>query len=941
MSIDTTLTLEQLDDFLGANEDSDTQAPFCEAASVLAVFDPLALRAGNAPGATAADVLPLLRPLCDVLTADAEKSRWSLRLPERRKALRRLETRMAMRAALSTNPDRERTALQLAFERVLIGPVDALDDLPRDELASMLTVREWLEGIVHDLPDAATVRRLLRRRDLLAPMRRLTQGGFVGRAAELAQLHRFVNGSPPMAPLFVHGPGGVGKSTLLGRFVLDQVDADDPIVAYLDIDRPTIRPEQPETLLLDALRQIQSQLDIEEHQIESLSKELEYSLRRVDPGRGLESANSGGHWVIDLFMRSMLGWTQGRRILFVIDTCEEVQFLGSDVTWPFMDFVHNIQAAIPTIRIVLSGRTLPTEYLQLAFRVYAPSQPMGDLPSIEHIPDPMRPIGLDVLDVDSARLLLRQALQAAGVAPPADANLDEISRIVSGNPMCLKLAARVLQDEGVGALRDDHRTGFFIKLRGEKIQALLYGRILRHLHSDGVRKVAYPGLVVRRIDAAVLTDVLAQPCGLTFDAPYTPHTMMQELAREVALVQVDPADGSLRHRPDVRRTMLLDLTDHIEPAVVEAIDSLAVEHYAKLSGPVARAEEIYHRLRLRQPADVVGPRWISGVGERLKGALDELAPEQKLWLAERLNVTLDDEVRHSADQAAWEAQAARISRRHLLSNNPEGALRVLAERDQRLPRSALYAQEAEAYRFLGRSDEALRVARRGVEAATADGAIDMALELLLHMAVIQEGGGDDAAAEATVHEAEGVAKHSGNRMLRLRCAITVLRLHRKLHPEARDGRAELRSAARFMLSDDMLQRLREQPVLLREAAAELAVDEPRLAAAAIETLGIEVVSDEQASAFGRAFAESDGVQKWGSKLLASALQTVVESNFDSGVVRKVATEILTSRDTRRLGAELLGMAAGTDTLRKFRDYFRVGVSDLLSSDPARRSEDAD
>ena len=135
-----------------------------------------------------------------------------------------------------------------------------------------------------------------------------------------------------------------------------------------------------------------------------------------------------------------------------------------------------------------------------------------------------------------------------------------------------------------------------------------------------------------------------------------------------------------------------------------------------------------------------------------------------------------------------------------------------------------------------------------------------------------------------------------------------------------------------MLDDEMLRKLRDQPVLLREAAAELAKDEPRLAAAAIETLGIEVSSDSQAVSFGHALADAAGNMKLPrGQRLDDVLQEVVESNFDAAVVRKLATDVLTGRDTRQLGTELLNTEAGHVALRGFRDYFRAGVADSLSS----------
>lgn len=930
------LTLDDLERFIADRVDNSAAlSPYCDAAAVLAVFDPLTLRPTGGDAPMSADTMAQMRPLCELANDTGTTSRWTLSLAERRTALRRLKTRGKMRAALAANGKREDNALQRALERVLEQKPIALDKLSRDELASLLTVHGWLDGILDALPDPAAIIKVLRRNDLLAPMHRLTAGGFVGRKRELDQLVQFVAGPAPAAPLFVYGPGGVGKSTLLARFILDQVQANDLHIAYLDIDRPTIRPEHPPTLLLDAIAQLQPQLDVPIENVQGVVKELEFALMRHEQGRQLESASSGD-WTTGFFADNLTRWARGRRVLIVIDTCEEVQFLGPDVTQPFVEFALELQRKAPEARVVLSGRTLPDEFVAAAFpqMLTARADPDEPLP-LELIPLPQRPVAVDELDSDSARLLLKKSTAEAKGPKLTDRDADDVIRVVGRNPMCLKLAARLLREEGVDALAKD-RTTFLTRLRAEKIQALLYGRILNHLHGDDVRKVAYPGLVVRRIDAEVVEKILAGPCGLTFADGRTPWTIVSELQREAALVEIDPADGSLRHRADVRRAMLEDLTDHVDPAVVAQIDANAVAYYETQKGLVARGEEIYHRLRMRQPREIVESHWWPDAASRLKNALHEFTPEQRLWLAEKLGVTLDPSVRKSADQAAWEAQVTRSVERYLQGRRPESALKLLSERKERLPRSTLFGLEAEVYRFMRRLDEALAVARRGVESATAAGSIDMALELLLRMVVIDEGRLNFVDAETTLKEAIAVASHSGSRLLRFRAVITYLRLQRQLHPEAREERATVLNYARSQVDDEMLRKLREQPVLLREAAAELAKDDPRLAAAAIDTLGIEVSSDEQAQAFGRALADSVDELKLGSATaFDAALKEMVASNFSPEVVRKWATESLTSRETRRLGTGLNGATAGAKALRSFRDYFRAGVSSALILDPKK------
>ena len=114
-------------------------------------------------------------------------------------------------------------------------------------------------------------------------------------------------------------------------------------------------------------------------------------------------------------------------------------------------------------------------------------------------------------------------------------------------------------------------------------------------------------------------------------------------------------------------------------------------------------------------------------------------------------------------------------------------------------------------------------------------------------------------------EAAAVAAHSSNEFLQLRVKVTRLRVDRRLRPRASKGRTAMRQEVLASLTDDKLRQLRAQPVLLRELAAELATQDGRIASTAIETLGIEVNSDEQAKALGKALATLQKVQEQGEK----------------------------------------------------------------------------
>lgn len=928
------LTLSQLEAFLGTSPDEtpDVQT-YCESAAVLVAFDVLTLSPISASGVPAqGNTLDDLLSICEPAVQVDRPALWSLTLPARRAALARLGTRAQMKIARAANAGARDLTLQQVLDRVIAGKAFDLETMSRDELAALVIISEWMEGILTDLPDKDSLRRVLALADLLAPLRRLAGTIFVGREPQLQRLAAYVSSLGTLPPLFVFGTGGVGKSALLARFVLRDLVPQGQPIAYLDIDRPTIQPDKPLTLLVDAVGQFAPQVGLSPGEADPMVKEMTFALRRQEGGRQLESGVNFD-WVFDMFAHAFGPRLAGHTPVLIVDTIEEAQFLGSEVVWSLMRFLFDFVARMPVMRIVLVGRVLPDEYIALAKG--------GPAPTFINVDDwmrgerrPERPINLEVLDDASARELLARELQLLHVLPLTDNELTEVIGIVTSNPMCLKLGARVLRDEGVETLRAD-RAKFFAKLKAEKIQGLLYGRILRHLHGKGgsgdedVRHVAYPGLVVRRLTPDVIRDVLAGPCKLTLTPAHDEYTIFNALSREAALMEHDPQDNSLRHRADVRRVMLQDLTDYVDTTVVDQINLNAVEHYRGKTDAVSRAEEIYHRMRCADPPEELEPLWMEAAAPRLKGAIEEVSGRQRLWLASKLHVTLDAAARDSADQEAWEEQTARLADRYLRSHAADKALNALHERTARAPRSRLYSLEAEAYRFLVQFDEALAVARKGVDALSRAGAIDMALELLLKMAVIEETRERLVEAEAFVDEAIGFAAHSANRLLQLRAATTKLRLQRQLRPSAREERALLRRRVLDSMDDEMMHALRTQPVLLREVAAELSKQDARLAALAIDTLGIEVASDAQAQALGKAIVTLNqaGGEADQHAMIAKGAAQFGESDFDPIKIRTWVQENVTSTDTRRLSRTLAD--SGGEVLSGFRNYFRTGVANTL------------
>ena len=150
------ITIHDLELFLSSDdEDGDRElASYLNAAAVLAALDPFQLCPVSASAVNNETAyLERLLPKCEPITQGSGRGFWRLLLPERRGALKALGTRDAMQQALRANPHRPDISLQLMFERVVADERFMLAQASREDLTSLLTVHEWLDGILDDLPN--------------------------------------------------------------------------------------------------------------------------------------------------------------------------------------------------------------------------------------------------------------------------------------------------------------------------------------------------------------------------------------------------------------------------------------------------------------------------------------------------------------------------------------------------------------------------------------------------------------------------------------------------------------------------------------------------------------------------------------------------------------------------------------------------------------------
>jgi hypothetical protein len=421
---------------------------------------------------------------------------------------------------------------------------------------------------------------------------------------------------------------------------------------------------------------------------------------------------------------------------------------------------------------------------------------------------------------------------------------------VNGNPLGLRLAAQVFAREGLtGVEQAIGRQRLSAAVSEERVQGLLHARIVAHLDNDDLKKLADPGLIVRRLTVDVVRDVLAKPCGITFDKT-TPEVLFQALRNEVSLVEMIN-DTTVRHRPDVRLIMLPSQRQRLSD-IAKQIDDAAVRYWGRFTGPVERAEELYHRMWRGDSVAELERRWMPDAAPQLEEALDEfqvVAPEgeARIWLSEKLERELPEDVRRHANQRAWERDAERKARTLLSSRRLDDAQRVIHERKQPLwtDNSPLWLIDIDIY--LLKSDGAAmagNVIRTALDRLTRTDDPELALALLQRRVSAEERMEDWASARRWAGESLALARTLRNPASIFACGVVVLRLARQGNrlndPEIDRLRTELIGLSQH---EAVMRMLPERPGLMREAAAELGEHAPELLILALERLGLETAGE--------------------------------------------------------------------------------------------------
>jgi len=676
-----------------------------EAAAVLALFDYESLQANGLVSPLSNAKAELLAD-CDVASSTEGTATWSLKTPVRQAALRRLLAEGRIQSALDSNPKRLQSLSQGLFEEYLKkNPPPIADTEFAEHAKSLLEISDWLDGIPELsqlLPPIDAVRHRLARWQLLQPFRGLVGSYFAGRVEELSRLADYVGfyGSTHLVesisrtvefifsihdrpPLFVNGPGGCGKSTLIAKFILEHAEVEETArfpFAYLDFDRPGLLAEEPVSLLVEVMRQLAIQFPESNDEYKRVAEEWDLRIAKQQA----ESVDASSAVLADILNRpsqdgKSLRLTDRQQymsdfvkfltsikrddqpLLLVLDTFEEVQFRSAAFVEEVLEFLDQLQSMVPRLRTVLCGRV---DIKLSRFQV--------------------RKIEIGNFDEEAAVSFL------AGLGIRDSQVAKKIFDQVGGSPLVLRLAADVAKLESVDqAGIDGLRTGWLSLFREKSIEVVLYKRILSHIRDKRIEQLAYPGLILRVITPEVLQSVLAPACGISVESINDARDLLSIMKAQLTTILTSSSgdEAILIHRADMRSILLDDLSektpkDKVLSDKLTRIHEAAIDFYGKHADAAHRAEEIYHRLALGVGREVLASRWRDGLRPYLGSSILELPSASQIYLASRMDLELPADQWNQAEDEDWILYASRLATQQLQVRKPFEALSVLNRRRQ-------------------------------------------------------------------------------------------------------------------------------------------------------------------------------------------------------------------------------------------------------------------
>lgn len=528
-----------------------------------------------------------LADVCDIHPAGKGGS-WLMRTPFRHSLLRSLDEAQlasAIAARRKANPDNETSDL--------LGVL--LDQSPLDRS----TIQTALQAPI----DTTTLKRAivaLDRAGELAPARDLltlarsalseakrdqrrqlvSERGFYGRHKELAKIEDWLAkpaSTTPVSCLFITGAPGIGKSSLLAEAVRLAHERHRPLLLRLDFDRAGLDVQDSLGLTQEAARQLAEQLGEAGRAL--LQARLEAG--RVEESDRFKQSYSRQRFPVRLADRIGSAIRASNRVvLVVLDTLEVLR--GRGETHPVSLFAwldSLVRHGVNPMVILAAGRGDALDSLRAAEQKLFSKQKVKTRSASR-----VNELAMDRLDEPAAHALLDRM----NVSVQDRAQLLQIG---DGSPLKLRLAAEIVRRSNLENLPK--------RRRGSEVSAaFLYRLLLSRIEDATLRALAHPGLIVRRINAEVIQQVLSPALGLKALTAEHARKLLDQLASLHWLVEPDlDAPGFLKHRSDMRR-LLLPLLYQSASVRSARVDAAAVRWFGARSEAWAQVEAVYHQLQL-------------------------------------------------------------------------------------------------------------------------------------------------------------------------------------------------------------------------------------------------------------------------------------------------------------------------------------------------------
>lgn len=519
------------------------------------------------------------------------------------------------RAALAR--EGPRTQVERCFADLVVGEMPDADAMGRGDLLALATAAAWAEGLKGALQiDPGEITRRIANQEFVERVGGTDLSLFVGRETLINALKRLWS-LKDRPIVLIEGPGGIGKSIAVARFfqiLLADGDAEmrPDAILHLDFDLPSMQRATALDMAIEIVRQLALRWSPDP------SSGLTGYLRALGGGwsdstrnskaQGIDSRDYRGHSTPDQILTEAISLFCGRsepslRLILFADSFERAEVLDEVAA-------TNVSRIVDALRSV--GADLMVIYAARAY-VHPSRLTEGAHPSRQSVKRFNQGEAVDYM-IGKARqrgiVLTRKSAASA-------------NQIIKGWPLGLRIAVSMLGNTPDTFDPNDWLSQ--IEGGGRSVQATIYERLLDRILDDNLRRLAKPGLLVRRITEGVIAHVLAKPCGLP---PYADAAeLMATAEREGQLFWRDSADpGALWHRQDLREIMLPLLRLDVPEEVARAIHDAAVAYYSKTTDDISLAEELYHRLCRGDSQDTVETRWRASAGQRLVGSLGELPP---------------------------------------------------------------------------------------------------------------------------------------------------------------------------------------------------------------------------------------------------------------------------------------------------------------------------